>query len=148
MISIIIPVYNGEAYISRCIESLLAPLGEKQSALQVIAVNDGSRDSSSQMLHDLALRYPALRVVDKENGGAAQARKLGISLAEGDYIGFLDVDDWASAEYYLTLEAKAKETDADIVVANYTEEYPSRSHVQRNQFKEGQVFPMSAQEAL
>ena len=148
MISIIIPVYNGEAYIFRCIEGLLAPLGDQQTDLQVIAVNDGSRDRSSEMLHDLARRFPALRVVDKENGGAAQARKLGISLAEGEYIGFLDVDDWASADYYLSLEAKARESQADIVVANFTEEYPPRSRVQKNRFSEKQVFPMAPAEAL
>lgn len=152
MVSIIIPVYNGEAYIQRCIEGILAPLEPQQTRLQVIAVNDGSRDRSSELLHALAERFPALLVVDKENGGAAQARRLGISLAKGEYIGFLDVDDWADPEYYLSMEQRAKESCADMVVANYTEELCSDSGTRprpvRNQFPQGQVFPLSPSDAL
>ncbi|MBQ9086147.1 MAG: glycosyltransferase [Clostridia bacterium] len=147
MISIVIPVYNGEAYICRCIESLFASPNH-ESDLEVIAVNDGSRDRSSELLHELADRYSSLRVIDQENSGAAQARKLGISLAAGDYIGFLDADDWASADFYISLEKKAKESQADIVVGNYTEEYPSRSQPQSNHFDEGQTFPLTPEEAL
>lgn len=148
MISIIIPVYNGEAFIERCIESLLSSPSPQQTALQVIAVNDGSRDRSSERLHRLAERFPALQVIDKENGGAASARRLGISFATGDYVGFLDADDWADAHYYPALEAKARESGADIVVGNYTEEYPSRSCHVKNRFSEGQVLPLPPKDAL
>ena len=146
MISIIIPVYNGEKYIKQCLDCLLSEGTE--DILEVIAINDGSRDSSSAMLHEYEASHKNLRVVDKENGGAAQARKLGIQLATGEYIGFLDVDDRAEPQMYVSMLEKAKSTDADIVFCNYTEVFPDKTHVVKNKFKEGQTFPLSPSDAM
>ncbi len=146
MVSVIIPVYNGEKYIRQCLDSLLP--NSSVNELEVIAVNDGSRDQSSAILHEYAKRFPNLRVVDKENGGAAQARKRGMDLAAGDYIGFLDVDDRAEPSLYAKLEEKAKESGADIVFCNYTEEHSDCSKPMKNQFDEGQSFPLTGEQAM
>lgn len=145
MISIIIPVYNGEKYIARCLDSLL--VGDT-SRLEVIAVNDGSRDSSSQMLHGYAEKYPCLKVIDKENGGAATARRTGLAEAHGKYIAFLDIDDFVDPNMYKAMLSKAEESGADIVFCNYIEEYPTRSNTVKNVFREGQTFPLCGDDAI
>ena len=146
MISVIIPVYNGEKYIKQCLDCLLT--AKTEGRLEVIAVNDGSRDGSSAMLHEYEASHKNLRVIDKENGGAAQARKLGIELATGEYIGFLDIDDRAEPQMYLAMEDKAVSSNADIVFCNYTEVYTSKTNVVKNRLKKEQALPLSASETL
>lgn len=146
MVSVIIPVYNGEEYIKNCLDSLL-PASEKES-LEVIVVNDGSRDATLDVLRDYETRYPNLRVLDKENGGAAQARKSGLDLASGDYVGFLDADDAADPSLYLAMEEKAKESGADIVFCDYTEVYSQKTRRVKSRFKKGQTLPMTGEEAM
>ncbi len=145
MISVVIPVYNGEAYIKQCLDSLLS---EENGELEVIAVNDGSRDRSSEILHQYAESHPRLRVIDKENGGASQARKTGVDLARGEYVGFVDVDDYVAPDWYRQMEEKAKTTGADIVVCNYTEVYPNRQQTVKNRFAKDQTFPLKPEETM
>lgn len=140
MVSIIIPVYNGERYIDRCLGTLLE---QNPTGLEVIAVNDGSRDSSSQKLHEYAARYAALRVIDQENGGAATARRRGLAEATGDFIAFLDIDDYAEPDVYLNMERLATQTNADIVFCDYIEEYPTRQNPVRNRFDKDERFPLT-----
>jgi glycosyltransferase EpsH len=132
MVSIIIPVYNGERYIEKCLGSLLS---ENREGIEVIAINDGSRDSSLSLLQSFAEKYPNLKVIDKENGGAAQARLRGLKEATGDFIGFLDVDDWVNPKMYVEMEQKAMASGSDLVFCNYVEEMPSQSRVVKNQLK-------------
>ena len=146
MISVVIPVYNGEAYIRRCLDSLLASEGD---CIEIIAVNDGSRDASSAILHEYADRYPdRVIVVDKENGGASQARKTGVDMARGEYVGFVDADDYVAPDWYRRMEEKAQKTGADIVVCNYVEVYPTRQNPVKNRFKKGQSFPLTPAETM
>lgn len=145
MVSVIIPVYNGEKYISRCLESLLS---SDTSELEVIAVNDGSHDSSSALLHEYEGRMPALRVIDKENGGAASARATGLHAARGEYIAFLDVDDYVEPQMYSLLEKKAADSGADIVFCDYVAEHTARSEKIKNTFSSGTTFPLDPQAAL
>ena len=145
MVSVIIPVYNGEKYIDRCFESLFA--GDL-SDLEVIAVNDGSKDSSSELLHKYEEKYSCLRVVDKENGGAASARRKGIELARGEYIAFLDIDDRPAEGIYSALEKKAIESGADVVFCDYSEERGERSRVVKNSFKKGESLPLDGKGAI
>ena len=139
MVSVIIPVYNGEKYIDRCFESLFA--GDI-SNIEVIAVNDGSRDSSSEKLHSYEEKYGCLRVIDKENGGAASARRKGIELAKGEYIAFLDIDDRPAMGIYSALEKKAAESGADVVFCDYSEERGERSRLVKNTFKKDEKLPL------
>ena len=145
MVSIIIPVYNGEKYIDRCFKSLFA--GDL-SGLEVIAVNDGSKDSSSEILHRYEEKHSCLRVVDKDNGGAASARRKGIELASGEYIAFLDIDDRPAEGIYSALEKKATESGADVVFCDYSEERGEKSRVVKNSFKKDEVLPFDGNTAI
>ena len=145
MVSVIIPVYNGEKYIDRCFESLFA--GDL-SGLEVIAVNDGSKDASSEILHKYEEKHSCLRVIDKENGGAASARRKGIELARGEYIAFLDIDDAPAEGIYPALEKKAVESGADVVFCDYSEERGEKSRTVRNSFKKGETLPLDGNTAI
>ena len=91
-ISVIIPVYNAEKYIEAPLESLLA---QSYRELEIIAVDDGSSDSTPDILGAVASRDERVRVVRLENGGASRARNVGLDIASGEYIGFADADDLA-----------------------------------------------------
>ena len=144
MVSIVIPVYNGEKYIKPCLDSIFAEAHE----LEVIAVNDGSRDNSSQILHEYAKSQPMLKVIDKENGGAAQARQTGLREACGDFVAFVDIDDSVFPGIYKRLEQKATDSGADIVFFDYVAEYPTRSQEVRSRFSKDQSFPLCGEEAI
>ena len=99
-ISIIVPVYNTEAYLPACVESLLA---QTHRDLELIFVDDGSTDGSAAILDAYAARDGRVRVIRKENGGVSSARNAGIAAATGDYIGFVDSDDKVEPTYCETL---------------------------------------------
>jgi glycosyltransferase involved in cell wall biosynthesis len=99
-ISIIVPVYNTEAYLPACVESLLA---QTHRDLELIFVDDGSTDGSAAILDAYAARDGRVRVIRKENGGVSSARNAGIAAATGDYIGFVDSDDTVEPTYCETL---------------------------------------------
>lgn len=144
MISVIIPVYNGEKYIKQCLDSIFTG----NTCVEVIAVNDGSRDASSEILHEYAKKEPMLKVIDKENGGAAQARQTGLFEAHGDFIAFVDVDDSVSHGIYERLEQKANESGSDVVFFDYVAEYPTRSQNVTSRFKKDESFPLDGKTAI
>lgn len=93
-LSIVIPVYNVEAFVGKCLDSVIYP---ERDDYEIIAVNDGSTDSSPRILEEYRGRYPEhIRIVTKENGGLGSARNAGIEVAQGEYLAFLDSDDWFS----------------------------------------------------
>ena len=93
--SIVVPVYNSEQYLRKCVDSLVAQTVDK-SMLEIILVNDGSTDGSAELCEDYAKKYPFVIHVEQENAGVSRARNKGIEVATGDYIGFVDSDDWVS----------------------------------------------------
>ena len=106
LLSVIVPVYNVEAYLFRCVDSIL---GQTYSDLEVILVDDGSKDTSGRICDDYAAKDSRVRVIHKENGGLSSARNAGLDEARGEYIAFVDSDDWIEAEAYehmLTLAEK------------------------------------------
>lgn len=111
-ISIIVTIYNVEPYIRKCIDSILA---QTHKNFELILVNDGSPDNSLQICNEYAEKDSRVKVVNKVNGGQASARNAGIDVATGDYIGFIDGDDWIEPEMYETLLSKAKQYKSDIV---------------------------------
>lgn len=122
-ISVIVPVYNSEKTIERCITTLCSQetsnseLGNGGGYLfdyQIIAVDDGSTDSSLEILKKLSLRYQNLKVLNKKNGGAASARKYGIENSESDYLAFCDSDDYVEPDWLLTMYEYLVRYDADI----------------------------------
>ena len=111
LISVIVPVYNVENYLRRCIDSLLI---QTYSKLEIILVDDGSTDSSSIICDSYKAQDERVVVVHKTNGGLSSARNVGIDIANGKYIGFIDSDDWIAPETYEVLYRNLIQTDADV----------------------------------
>ena len=112
-ISIIIPVYNVEKYLGRCLDSVV---GQTYQNLEIICVNDGSTDSSRAILKGYSIIDKRIMIVDKENGGLSSARNKGLDVATGDYCYFLDSDDWIEPNTIETLVKKMFLHDVDAVV--------------------------------
>lgn len=115
-VSIITPVYNAEKTLAKCIESILS---QTHRDIELILVDDGSRDASPTLCDDFAKRDQRIRVIHKENGGASAARNTGLAEAKGEYIAFVDSDDWVEPSY---IENMMTGEDADVVMAGWTEE--------------------------
>lgn len=111
LISVIVPVYNVEKYISKCLDSILA---QNHSNLEVLCVNDGSTDNSGKILDEYALKDDRIRVFHKENGGVSSARNLALDNATGEYIGFVDSDDYIAMNMYSELLSAIENNGADI----------------------------------
>lgn len=111
-ISIIIPVYNTGPYLTRCVESILH---QTYSNLEIIIVDDGSKAETALLCDELAGRDKRIRLYHKKNEGVSVARNFGLTHATGDYIGFVDSDDWIDVAMYQTLLENALATGADIV---------------------------------
>lgn len=116
LISIIVPVYNVEKYIRRCIDSIIQ---QDYRNLEIILVDDGSTDKSGIICDKYKKRDKRICVVHKENGGLSSARNTGIDLAKGNYIAFVDSDDYISKDMYSILMKNIIEEKADISIVNY-----------------------------
>lgn len=116
-LSIIVPCYKVEQYLPTCLDSLMA---QTLDDIEVICINDGSPDHCIDILHNYKKRYgDKLVIIDKENEGVWQGRWDGIAIAKGEYIGFLDSDDYAEPDFAETLYRTAKNNDADIAVCGF-----------------------------
>lgn len=114
-ISIIVPVYNVERYLVDCIESIR---NQSLTDIEIILVDDGSLDNSGAICDDYALKDDRIKVIHKKNGGLSSARNAGLEVAVGEYIGFVDSDDWVDSEMYGFLYKNAVEKQAEIAVCN------------------------------
>lgn len=123
-VSIVVPIYNVEAYLSRCLDSILS---QTLQDIEVIAVNDGSTDASGEILDQYASKDTRIIVIHKKNGGVSAARNDGIQLVKGEYIGFVDPDDWIDHDMYEALYHSAVEEKADIVMCTYMREFGTHS---------------------
>lgn len=112
-ISVIVPVYNGELYIAQCIRSIQR---QNVSDIQIIIVNDGSTDSSLEIIQRFAESDEKIIVISIPNGGVSNARNIGLQYATGDYVGFVDCDDWIEPQMYSHMLSLAYEHDLDIVI--------------------------------
>lgn len=120
IISILIPVYNTERYLERCIESAI---NQSIKEIEIILVDDGSTDVSGDICDRYALKDDRIKVIHKPNGGLASSRIAAINCAEGEWLGFLDSDDWIDSNMYTDLyECSKKYDDVDIVAGGYVEE--------------------------
>ena len=115
-LSVIVPVYNVEAYLARCVDSILA---QSFADFELILVNDGTRDGSVSIMEDYAHRDGRVRLVHKQNGGLSSARNAGLAAARGEYIHFLDPDDYLEPDFSERLLAVARREDADIVLFGF-----------------------------
>lgn len=115
-VSVVVPIYNTEVYLPKCVDSLLSQsLGD----VEVVLVDDGSTDSSGAIADEYARRDSRVKVVHRENGGLGPARNSGMAVCTGDYIGFVDSDDWVEARMYERLYSEADAIGADIVVSGH-----------------------------
>lgn len=121
-VSVVIPVYNIEKYLAKCLDSIL---NQTLKEIEIICVNDGSTDHSLQILKGYEQKYSSIIVIDKKNEGPGAARNAGIKLAKGEYIGFVDGDDFIDKRMYEALYAKAVQYEADVAVTNSYLYYPS-----------------------
>ncbi len=152
-VSVIVPVYNTERYLRRCLDSLVNQTLEK---LEIILVDDGSTDNSRQVMLDYEMKYQdKVKVFSKENGGQGSARNLGIRKSSGKYIGFVDSDDYVDTRMYETMYRTAEHEQCDLVECHYhylceegkvTKEYRTRGHIrqyknQKDMFINPQVSP-------
>lgn len=116
LISVIIPVYNLEAHVGRCIESVLA---QSYQTLQIILVDDGSQDSSGTICDAYAKKDSRIEVHHKLNGGLSDARNHGLAAARGKYVAFIDADDYVAPDFIQTLYLLCKEHDAQIAQCDF-----------------------------
>lgn len=119
-ISVIIPVYNGAPYLERCFNSIINQKDFAFDDLEVITINDGSKDDSLEILKKYETTYPTcFMVVDQPNQGIAKTRNAGIALATGTYLMFIDQDDWIDEDYCATFYRTIEESGADVVYGGY-----------------------------
>jgi len=112
LISVIIPVYGVEKYISQCLESVI---NQTYKNLEIIVVNDGTKDRSADIAKEYAAKDSRIKVYDFKNGGLSVARNRGLEIATGEYISYLDSDDWLDTKMYETLLETAMKNEADMV---------------------------------
>ena len=120
MISVIVPVYNVEPYLRKCLDSILA---QTYRDLEILVIDDGSTDGSGQICDEYK-KDERVRIFHTENKGLSAARNLGLDNATGDWIGFVDSDDWIEPDMYEVLLRKAEDTGADVVECGVYLEYP------------------------
>lgn len=114
-VSVIIPVYNAEKYLQKCVQSLLR---QTLQDIQIILIDDGSKDASMTLCDTLAAQDSRILVIHKANGGVSSARNVGIQNAEGEYLGFVDSDDWVEPHMFETLYNTARQNEADVVMCD------------------------------
>jgi len=116
-VSIIIPVYNTEKYLKRCLDSVI---NQTLKDIEIICINDCSTDNSLKILKEYAKSDNRIKIIDfRENKGVAVARNEAMKIAKGEYIGFLDSDDYIDLDFYEKLYNKAKENNSDLVIGNW-----------------------------
>ena len=116
LISIIVPIYNTEKYLHECLDSIL---NQSYINFEVLLINDGSTDSSGTICQEYVERDSRFRYFEKDNGGVASARNLGLERSEGTYITFIDSDDWVEFKYLEVLYTALKENDTDVAISTY-----------------------------
>ena len=123
-VSVIVPVYNVEKYVEKCLKSLV---NQTMQEIEIIVVDDGSKDGSKSIVDNYIKKYPdKIKYLYKENGGLSSARNFGIPYANGEYIAFLDSDDYVEPTMYEEMYNLAKKEDADMVECDFIWEYPNK----------------------
>ena len=115
-VSVIVPIYNNERYLRECLDSIV---NQTLKDIEIICIDDGSTDNSSNIVDEYALKDSRIKVIHKKNEGLGKAYNLGMSLADGEYIGMVESDDFAELNMFENLYNLAKSNDADIVKGNF-----------------------------
>ncbi len=131
LISVIVPVYNVAAYLPQCLDSILS---QDHEALEVILIDDGSKDASGAVCDEYAARDGRIRVIHQKNGGGAAAKNAGLRIARGEYLSFVDSDDFLEPKVYGYMLKAMKDSGADAAVFSY-------QNVFRNRVEKAKVQP-------
>lgn len=134
MISVIVPVYKVEKYLRWCLDSLAA---QTLDDIEIIIVDDGSPDGCPAICDEYAAKDARMKVVHKENGGLLSARKAGLAASCGDYIGFVDGDDWVEPDTFLNMYKAVCEYSPDMVLSDFLCDYGDRAEPSNQCFEEG-----------
>ena len=126
LISVIVPIYNVEPYLRRCVDSILA---QKYRNLEIILVDDGSPDDCPQICDEYAAQDERIKVIHKANGGLSSARNAGLDAASGDWVSFIDSDDWIEPDMYEVLLRNAGNANAEISVGGVNDELVDQDRV-------------------
>lgn len=122
IISIVIPVYNTEKYIKRCLDSLV--LDEIMDSIEILIVSDGSKDKSIEIARKYEEKYPnSIKIIEKENGGHGSTINKGLEVATGKYFRVIDSDDWVTSKDFIEYIKRLEKEDADLVVTDYSQEH-------------------------
>lgn len=135
-VSIIVPIYNVEKYLAKCLDSLV---NQTLKDIEIICINDGSTDNSLEILKTYALRDSRIKIIDKQNEGLSVTRNIGMSIATGDYIGFIDSDDWVDLDFYEKLYLAISSNDVDIACATIVRKRENSSKY-RVFYKEQRIY--------
>jgi len=126
-LTVIVPVYNTEKYLKKCIDSLLS---QTLDNIQIIIVNDGSTDNSAEIINEFYINYhDRIMVINKENGGLSSSRNFAFSHIAGEYVGFVDSDDYIQNNMYEEMYNLARQNDLDFVECDFYWDYPSKSKI-------------------
>ena len=140
-VSVIVPVYNVEKYLKKCLDSLV---NQTLRDIEIIIVNDGSLDNSQNIIDEYVKKYPELiKSFIKENGGQGSARNLGLDYATGDYISFVDSDDWLDLNALEEMYNLAKETKSDVVICDMIDHYEDGTSKTFNCTKYNSVYEVT-----
>lgn len=142
MLSVIIPVYNVENYLEKCI---LSVRNQTYNCLEIILVDDGSTDLSGKLCDSYALEDKRIKVIHKENGGLVSARKEGLNYATGHYTAFVDSDDWIDPDMYSFLIGEMEKSGAEVVTSGFYKECKESSSIVYDGLEEGVYLKKSAQ---
>lgn len=134
LLSVVVPVYNVEKYIEKCLESIVAQTYENK---QIILIDDGSTDKSGEICDRYAHQYSNIQVHHQKNAGLLESRKMGSLLAEGEYIIWIDADDWIEPPYFAQMMEAMQESHVDLVAANLYFDIGEASTVVANNVKCG-----------
>lgn len=149
LISVIVPIYQVEKYLHKCINSILE---QSYSNIECILIDDGSQDGCPQICDEYAKRDERVKVIHKENGGLSAARNTGLDIASGEYICFVDSDDWIHLEYIEKMYKAIRETEADIAICDmqyvYEESYNGEKGEQVSPIKRELLDQKTALEKL
>lgn len=141
LISVIVTAYNIKDYLPRCLDSLLK---QTYGNLEVIVVNDGSTDGTAEVCDEYAAKSDMIQVIHKENGGPSSARNAGVALARGEYIGYVDGDDWTEPDMYEEMLRACEENGAQIAICTYRQIGKGGAKISPT----GNVVVLSREEAL
>ena len=128
-ISIIIPVFNVEQYLKQCLDSIVS---QDCSSIEVILIDDGSTDGSATLCKDYANTYNYIKFLHKENGGVSSARNMGLQHAKGEYVAFIDSDDYVTPDYLESLYKLLNHSQADVAQCGHYIVFSENRRVDKN----------------